>query len=128
MDPCNPTGGSFNFGTQALTPPTGWSTSISSGTNPVYTAIGQASIVGLTGTAVPTWSNAELVFQNGEDGAAGTDGADGLSTYQAKIFRRSSTEPDTPTGGVFNFGTEVLTPPTDWSDSCLLYTSPSPRD
>ena len=118
--PDDPTGGSFNFTTQNLTPPTDWSSQIPTGTDPVYTAIGQASIIGQTGTATPTWSDAELVYRDGTPGTTGNDGANGLdgrSTYQAKIFRRDTGEPNTPTGGSFNFGTEVLTAPTGWSDT-----------
>ena len=118
--PANPTGGSFNFTTQNLTPPTDWSSQIPTGTDPVYTAIGQASIIGQTGTATPTWSDAELAYRDGTPGTVGNDGANGLdgrSTYQAKIFRRATSLPSTPTGGSFNFGTEVLTAPTDWSDT-----------
>ncbi len=53
----------------------------------------------------------------GNDGQDGTDGDDGKSVYVAKIYRRATSAPATPTGGQYNFGTETLTPPTDWSES-----------
>ena len=117
--PTTPSGGSFNFGTLALTPPSGWSTTIPAGTDPVYSCHGNASIVGVAGTdsSIP-WSTPLKVVQNG------TDGAVGRSVYQAVIYRRATSTPATPSGGSFNFGTNVLTPPSGWSQSIPTGTDP----
>ena len=45
-----PTGGQYNFGTNTLTPPTGWTSSIPTGTDPVYSSVTLANIIGNTGT------------------------------------------------------------------------------
>ena len=116
--PLTPTGGSFNFSTSLLTPPTGWSTVIPEGTDPVYAVSGIASIVGNTGTdsSIP-WGDVLKILENGTDGINGTDGTDGTdgkSLFEGFIFQRSATQPDTPTGGQFDFGTNSLTPPTGW--------------
>jgi len=113
--PTTPTGGSFNFTGAVLTAPTGWSVGIETGTDPVYVSRAIASVVGQTGTdSSIAWSPAELAFQNGLAGAPGSDGSQGSSFFEGLAFTRSATQPVTPTGGEFNFGTNVLTPPTGW--------------
>lgn len=119
--PATPTGGSFNFGTQVLTPPSGWSLTIPTGTDPVWIANGIASVVGQTGTDTPTWSAPAKAY---EDGADGTDGADGWSVAEIYCYRRSATAPATPTGGSFDFATNTLTPPSGWSASVPAGTDP----
>ena len=85
--PATPTGGSFEFGGAGLTPPTGWSTDIPSGTDPVYACTGVASIVGQSGTdSSITWSAPVKVFQEG----AALD----------IVFIRSATQPSTPSPSV----------------------------
>lgn len=125
--PANPTGGSFNFGTNTITPPANWSSTIPAGTDPVYASHSIASINGASGTdSSLSWSSADLIIQNGEDGTNGTNGtngsngangSDGRSTYQAMVFRRSASAPATPAAnsGSYNFGTNTLTPPSGWS-------------
>lgn len=82
--PSTPTGGSYNFGTQTLTPPSGgWTSAVPSGNNPVYTSRAVASIVGQTGTdSTLTWSAPVLVLAEG----ASVD----------IVFRRAATQPSTP--------------------------------
>jgi Putative phage tail protein len=76
--PATPTAGSYNFGTQALTPPAGWSMAIPAGTDPVYTSRAVASVQGTTGTdSTLTWSSPVLSLQNGAPGTNGTNGATG---------------------------------------------------
>jgi len=100
----NPTGGSYNFGNKTLTPPTGWTSVVPTGTDPVYSSVTLASIVGNTGTdSTLTWSNAELTFSNG---------ITGKSVYTANVYLRSSVTPGTPTGGSFDFGANTLVAPT----------------
>lgn len=87
--PSSPSGGSFNFATKALTPPSGWSqTWPLSGTDPVYAASGFVYVQGITGTATPTWLGV------GQAAANGATGADGQATNV--IFRTSATQPATP--------------------------------
>ena len=116
--PATPTtdDGSYNFDTQTLTPPSGWSTSPpASDGNPLYVSTTQFQIEGPTGTdSTCVWTTPAVLTT---DGAAGADGADGNSVYYASIFRRSASAPATPTGGQYNFGTQTLTPPTDWSNT-----------
>jgi hypothetical protein len=120
--PTSPSGGSYNFSTNAITAPTGWSSSIPSGTDPIYASTTQAQITGPTGTdSSLTWTTPIIFVQNGTDG---DPGGDGQSTFTAPIFRRASTAPSAPTGGTFNFGTNTLTPPTDWSITVPTGTDP----
>jgi hypothetical protein len=73
--PSTPTGGSYNFTTQTLTPPSGWLSSVPTGTNPVYTSRSVASVQGTTGTDTTlTWSAPTLSFENGATGATGPTG------------------------------------------------------
>lgn len=110
--PTTPTGGSYNFSSATLTAPSGWGAGIGSGTDPVYVSRAISSVVGQTGTdSVLAWSPAELAFQNGTDGDPGSQGS---SFFEGLAFARSATQPSTPTGGSFNFGTNILTPPTGW--------------
>ena len=110
--PPAPSGGSFNFGTNALTPPSGWSETVPTGANPVYVSRYLFFIVGDTGIdSAGTWSTPVILAQNGVDGS---DGADGVSTYLYPIYRRSGTIPSTPAGGVYDFGANAGTPPSPW--------------
>ena len=114
--PSTPTGGSYNFTTNTLTPPNGWNVDVPDGTDPVYRTTALASIEGAEGIdAILIWSGPVKVFEDGTDGTDGDPGVDGLSTYQSQIYQRATSAPETPTGGSFNFGTNILTPPTGWS-------------
>jgi hypothetical protein len=74
--PSTPTGGSYSFTTQTLTAPSGWSSAIPAGTDPVYTSRAVASIQGTTGTdSTLTWSSPVLSIQNGATGATGPTGS-----------------------------------------------------
>ena len=129
-DPATPSGGQYNFDTNVITPPSGWSPSIPSGTDPIYASVGQANIVGTSGTdtSIP-WSQPEVIAQNGQpgaDGAPGNNGSDGLSTYEAVVFRRAATQPTTPAddSASYNFTTNTLTPPPGWSNGIPAGTDP----
>ena len=55
---------------------------------------------------------------NGTDGTDGTDGSDGAQgRFEIKAYRNDTTTPSTPTGGSYNVGTGVFTPPTGWTIS-----------
>ena len=104
--PATPTGGSFNFGTNALTTPTGWSASIPSGTDPVYYSQFVFSIVGDTGIVNGgTWSSPVVTAENGTDG---------LSTFRFNIYRRAVSQPVAPSGGSYNFTSNTINTPTQW--------------
>lgn len=45
----------------------------------------------------------------------GDQGSDGKSTFRAIVYRRSASQPPTPFGGSFNFGTNALSPPSGWN-------------
>ena len=101
-EPTTPTGGSFDFSTLVLTPPSSpegtWSRSVPAGSDPVYLSTALASVVGEPGVDdTLTWSAPSLVFQNGADGS-GTDtkAANGYLYYGSS----SSTAPTAPTANV----------------------------
>ena len=107
-----PAGGTFNFGTNVLTPPTDWFASPPGGTNPMYVSNTTFSISGDTGIAsAGAWSAPSLFVQNG------TEGASGKSTYAYPVYKRSAAAPATPTGGQYDFGTNTATPPSTWSNT-----------
>ena len=109
--PATPTGGSYNFSTNTITAPTNWSASIPSGSGDLYISQSIASIEGSDGTDNDlTWSAPVLFVESV------INGADGFSLFEASIYRRATATPATPTGGSYNFGTNTLTAPTDWSD------------
>ena len=117
--PSTPSGGSYNFGTNAITAPSGWSASVPSGTDPIYVSTTTAQITGNTGTdSSLTWVSPVLFVQNG------TPGGDGKSTFTAPIFKRASSAPSAPSGGSFNFGNNTLTPPTGWAIAVPSGTDP----
>ena len=101
-EPTTPTGGSFDFSTLVLTPPSSpegtWSRSVPAGSDPVYLSTALASGVGEPGVDdTLTWSAPSLVFQNGADGS-GTDtkAANGYLYYGSS----SSTAPTAPAANV----------------------------
>ena len=96
--PTTPTGGSFDFSTLVLTPPTDWSRTIPAGTDPVYLSAATATSTGEPGVdSTLTWGAPVLVFQNGADGS-GTDtkAANGYLYYGSS----SSTAPTAPSANV----------------------------
>lgn len=184
--PADPTGGSFNFSNQTLTPPGGWSVGVPSGSDPVYVARGLATTSTPGATVTPTWGGAAAAFSDGQavdvvfirsasapstpppsigvpagwyatvaslpagsdpvwssfgersapgsswvwqsavrvqgvDGAQGPQGPQGLagsagtSVAEINVYIRSASAPSTPSGGSFDFSTQVLTAPSGWS-------------
>jgi hypothetical protein len=60
-----PTGGSYNFTTKTLTPPTNWSNTVPSGNDPVYISRAVASIYGVTGQDTTlSWTTPAISFQS----------------------------------------------------------------
>ena len=84
--PSTPTGGSYNFDTKVISPPTNWFVNPPSGTDPCYISRGVAAIEGQSGTDNSiTWSGPVKIFEDGSDGEA-----------VDIVFQRSATQPDTP--------------------------------
>lgn len=80
--PSTPAGGSYNFTTKVLSPPSGWFTVPPDGTATLYAARGAAFVQGTGGTATPTWSGVGKIADDG-------------SSVDV-VFTRASTQPDTP--------------------------------
>lgn len=99
-----PTGGSYNFDTQILTPPTAWSEEIPSGDDPLYAVTTLAAVPGPSGVDnALTWTVPRKIAENGQSG---------ISTAQVFAYKRSTTNlVETPSGGNYNFDTRILTPP-----------------
>ena len=85
--PANPAGGSYLFDTNTLTPPSGWSSGVPSGTDPCWVFHGTASVNGTTGTdSSINWSTPPVIaFENG------ADGADGVSVIEVNMTPTSTT-------------------------------------
>ena len=115
--PATPTGGSFNFGANTLTPPTGWSNGVPTNNgDPVYVSTGLFSIQGDTGVdTTVTWADPVILAEDGAAGSNGVDGTNGRTTAYLTVYQRNASQPTAPTGGSFDFGTNTLTPPVDWS-------------
>ena len=81
--PATPSGGSFDFTTVTLSPPSGWFAAIPSGNEPIWISTAVAAIEGATGIdAILAWSTPVILAQDG----ASVD----------IIFRRASSQPSTP--------------------------------
>lgn len=61
--------GSYNFATNVLTPPSGWSATVPAGSNPLYVVSAVAEINGTTGTdSTLSWSTPVILASDGADG------------------------------------------------------------
>lgn len=102
--PSTPTGGSYDFSTQTLTPPGGgWSQTFPTGTDPVYIVTTIATISGTAGVdSNLTWSAPVKMVENG---TPATEVESGLVYYT----QASSSNPGTPTATSYNFTTGVFT-------------------
>jgi hypothetical protein len=66
--PSAPSGGSYNFSTNTLTPPSGWYNSVPIGVGPVWISNSQAEGLSATTNATPaSWSSPAILGQDGED-------------------------------------------------------------
>ena len=111
--PSTPSGGSYNFGTNAITAPSGWSASVPSGTDPIYVSTTTAQITGNTGTdSSLTWISPVLFVQNGGAGAAGPRNAAGYVYYSPS----AASAPSSPSATSYNFSTGAFSGlTTNWS-------------
>jgi hypothetical protein len=115
--PSTPSGGSYNFGTNTLTPPTGWSTSVPSGSLPLYTSTSLASIQGVTGIdSSLSWTTPVILAKDGADGADGADGQRGAGRFNIGV----TTLPTTSSGAHTDF-TNAIGDPVD-RDQAWFYT------
>jgi hypothetical protein len=82
--PATPTGGSYNFTTLTLTPPSGgWTSNVPAGSTPVWCCRTVAAIQGVSGIdSALTWSTPVKITEDG----SGVD----------IVFKRSATQPATP--------------------------------
>lgn len=108
--PATPSGGTFDFTTVTLTPPSGWSGTIPSGDDDLWACnflfrdyLSQQGTITATDWSEPYKLGGIVDANNGD------------SYAQVSIFKRSTTSLTAPTGGSFDFGSQVLTPPTGWS-------------
>jgi hypothetical protein len=112
--PATPTGGSFDFGANTLTPPASWSATVPAGTDQLYVVQFTFAVSGSTGVVSGgTWSTPVVQALNGLPGVPGT------STYLMPVYIRASSTPTTPApgSGGYNFGTNTGTAPAGWSTS-----------
>ena len=104
-----PSGGSYNFTTNTLTAPSGWSTSVPSLTTDgdiVYLAVGLFSGSPEETAATTTWST-PVVYAQKTDGTDGDDGADAITiilSNEAHTVPQSNTGTVTYTGS----GTDII--------------------
>ena len=90
--PSAPSGGSYNFTTNTLTPPTGWFTSVPIGVGPVYQSNGQASgISSTTNASIASWSTPAVI------GAEGADGDSGSRHAIVSYYKSGTSPPSTST-------------------------------
>lgn len=79
--PSTPSGGTYNFSSKTVSPPSGWSMAVPSGSLPCY--VSKASVASSDPSAVSIaisgWSSPVVAFQNGADGATGPAGATGAT-------------------------------------------------
>jgi len=104
--------------------PSGWS--LTAGTSPYAGYTLWAAKVSITETATATatttsfnWTSSSITSV----GYAGTNGASGLSYYTADVFKQAASAPSAPNGGVFDFTSNILTPPSGWSVSAPSVTT-----
>ena len=93
----------YNFSTKTLTGfNNGWSTSVPSGTAPLYVTGATASSIGMTDTIEASeWATPVIMSQNG---------ADGLNSASLFLYRRAVAAPSVPSANcTYTFSTGALT-------------------
>ena len=80
--PGTPSGGTFDFSSQALTPPLGWSVGVPGGTEPVYVSRGLATTSTPGASVTPSWGAVAVAFADGQ--------------AVDVVFLRSASQPSTP--------------------------------
>lgn len=108
--PLTPSGGSYDFDTNTLTPPDEWTEDSSNFEDGeiVWLSIGNV----VQGDNIINWSKPLRI-------TPGVGSANVTIAFVAAIYINSETKPDTPTGGSYDFETKELTPPVGWSKDAL---------
>lgn len=76
-------------------------------------------------TTDPLWSSTGLLLGGGTNYTWDTPvSQEGTAVAELSTFIRSASAPSTPTGGSYNFSTNVLTAPTSWSAGVPIGTDP----
>ena len=113
--PSTPSGGSYDFTTSTLTPPSGWFTSVPIGVGPVYQANGQAEgLSATTNASIDSWSTPAVI------GAEGADGTSGNSVVTGKVYYQTlqPSSPGTPSATSYDTATGSFTGLTSgWSQN-----------
>jgi len=105
--PSTPTGGTYDFGNLVFTPPSSWSNSVPTGNTAYYSSQNTfiAPVNGTTANPSLTWTTPVLT------------GSNGTSVYQYTVYQQANIQPNVPSGGSYNFGNAVGTPPSGWSNT-----------
>lgn len=109
--PSKPTGGSYNFNTKTLTPPSGWSSNYSGMAKPIYMSIGIAC--SKEGSTIE-WSAPFIAFSDSTSGGGSDLPYEPIPESDYKtlfIYKHSDEQPDIPTGGSYDFSTQQVTLP-----------------
>lgn len=108
--PLAPSGGSYDFNTNTLTPPYNWTEDSSSFEDEevIWLSIGNV----VQGDNIINWSNPLRI-------TPGVGSANITVVFVAAIYIESEAKPNTPTGGSYDFETKELTPPVGWSKDAL---------
>jgi len=108
-------GGSYDFSSSTLTPPSGWSVnppSLSANGDTVYVAKGTSVGTSTTTNASISWGTAAVYAQrtDGTNGSPGSPGATGARTASAVLYYQSASTqpPSAPTVANYNFSTGLF--------------------
>lgn len=125
--PSTPTGGSWNVEEETITPPidpntgSAWSFGNQSLSGNVYAS---QAIFNNDNTFYMEWTTPFKVTgpqgvrgEKGDKGDKGDNGETKITERLIQVYKVSETSPIKPVGGYFNFETEELTPPSEWSKS-----------
>jgi hypothetical protein len=106
--PTTPTGGSYNFSTAVLTPPTLWFSTPPAGTSPLYVSTSTASVFGnVLIDDTLTWSTPAILVQDGTAGSPGANNA--VVTLYAKNTSSSSAPASFTGTATYTFSTGAIT-------------------
>ena len=116
--PTTPIGGSYNFSTLTLTPPTGWSATAPTPAEGevVYISYTTASTTVVGGTdSTLTWTAPAAFAQNGQDGTSSDTNSNSITVYYTQFSANAPTlTSGNFTDGAYNATTGLLTLPSGW--------------
>ena len=101
-------GGTYNVGTQVLTPPTDWAVTVPATVagQKIYEAQAEINPATQSGSITPSWGTP---FDLGGTGAAGYTGG-----WQYTAYQNAATKPAKPNTGTYNKLTGAITLPSGW--------------